>query len=111
MEVHTCSSCFKHSDKMMLSVTKGKFQCCCKICIAKDVTFMACDMCSLHTGQHVDNICEACSSLRPITVTGFTLGHCENTGLYEPWYCQLVMEFMSKSLLSALPHDLKSEML
>jgi len=37
------------------------------MCIAQDVTFMACDVCSLHTEQQVDNISEACSSWRPIT--------------------------------------------
>jgi hypothetical protein len=84
MEVHTCSACLKHSDKMMLSVPKGNLQCCFQMCIAKAVTFMACDVCSHHTDQQVDSICEACSSWRPIAVTGFTLDHCENTGLCEP---------------------------
>ena len=84
MEVRNCSVCFKHSDKMMLSVPRGNLQCYFQMCIAKDVTFMACDVCSLHTGQIVDNICELCSSLRPVTVTGFTLDHCENIGLCEP---------------------------
>ena len=45
---------------------------------------MACDVCSLHTVQQVVNICEACSSLRPITVTRCTVDHCDNNGLCEP---------------------------
>jgi hypothetical protein len=55
----------------------------------------------------VDNISEACSSLRPITVTRLTLYHCDNIGLCESLVYHIVMEFMSKSL-SALKQDLKS---
>jgi len=29
---------------MMLSVPKGNLQCCFQMCIAQDVTFMACDV-------------------------------------------------------------------
>jgi hypothetical protein len=64
---------------MMLLVPKGNLHCCFQTCIAQDMTFMACCVCSLHTDQQVDNICEACPSLRPIT-----LDHCENKRLCVP---------------------------
>ena len=50
-------------------------------------------------------------SVKPVQVGGQLPITVKITGFVNQWYYELVMEFMSKSLLSALQQDLKSEML